>query len=223
MTEACLARCGLGASRCTSVPAGHRCAPRWRRAVAGWLAGLALAAVLAGCAALGAALSVSTALGQAGYDGVSVNVASGAGLPVGGLVQVSYSSGPAGSGEEAAARAERIVWDSYAARFGAVAVFKVSGGCTGPVCATESRQIADATYSQLSSEFGPRPRGLHGASLMSVSGVSGWDIAAAVMLFVSVIATAVVVRRRRRRRGPSSWPGSPGSPGSWPQPGQRGT
>jgi hypothetical protein len=136
---------------------------------------------------------------------------------------VSYSSGPAGGDEEVAARAERIVWDSYAARFGAVAIVKVSGGCTGPVCATESRQLAGPTYSQLSTEFGPRPRGMHGASLMSEPGVVGWGMAAAVILLVSVIAIAVVVRRRRSRPRPRAWPGGPGNPGSWPQPGQQGT
>jgi hypothetical protein len=222
MTEALLAGSGLGASRSMSAPAGRRCAPRWRRAAAGWLTALALTAVLAGCAALGAALGASAALGHAGYGDASVNVESGSGLPAGGLVTVSYTSGPAGSDEEVAARAESIVWDSYARRFGAVAIMKVSGGCTGPVCDTESREIADATYSQLSSEFGPQPRGLHGASLLSEAGVSVWDLAAAVIL-VPVIAIAVVVRRRRRRRGPPSWPGGPGHPGSWPQPGQRGT
>jgi hypothetical protein len=191
------------------TPAGHQCVPRWRRAVAGCLAGLALAAVLAGCAALGDALSARGALDRAGYGDVSVNVESGTGLPAGGLVQVSYTSGPAGSDEEVAARAERIVWDSYARRFGAVAIVKVSGGCTGPVCDTESREIAGATYSQLSSEFGPQPRGLHGASLLSVAGLSGWDLAAAV-IFVAVIAIAVAVRHRRRRRGPPSGPGGPG-------------
>jgi hypothetical protein len=192
------------------------------RTVAGWLTGLALAAVLAGCAALGAALSASTALGQAGYNDASVNVASGTGLPAGGLVEVSYRSGPAGSDAEVAARAERIVWDSYAGRFGAVAIVKVSGGCVGPVCDTGSRQIAGATYSQLSSEFGPQPRGLHGASLMSQAGVSGWDIAAVAVL-VPVIAVAFVVHRIRRRRRPPSRPGGPGNPDPWPQPGQQGT
>ena len=200
------------------VPAGRRFAPHWRRAVVGWLSGLALVVVLASCAALGDALSASNALGQAGYDDVSVNVASGSGLPAGGLVRVSYSSGPAGSDEEVAARAERIVWDSYAARFGAVAIVKVSGGCAGPVCATKSRQLAGATYSQLSTEFGPQPRGLHGASLMPGPGVLGWGMAAAIILLVSLIAIAVVVRHRRSRRRSRAWPGGPGNPGSWPQP-----
>jgi hypothetical protein len=222
MTAACPAGFGLGASCGTSVPAGRGCVPKWRRTVAGWLTVLPLTAVLTGCAALGAALGVSTALGRAGYDDVSVNVVSGTGLPAGGLVQVSYSRGPVGNDDEVAARAERIVWDNYAARFGAVAIVKVSGGCIGPVCATESRQIASATYAQLSSEFGPRPRGLHRASLMSASGVSGWDVAA-IMLLVSVTGVAVVVRRRRRRRRPPSWPGGPDDPGSWAQPGQQGT
>jgi hypothetical protein len=189
--------------------------------VGGCLAGLALAAVLAGCATLGDALSASGALGRAGYGDASVNVESGTGLPAGGLVEVSYTSGPAGGDEEVAARAERIVWDSYARRFGAVAIVKVSGGCTGPVCDTESRQIADATYSQLSSEFGPQPRGLHGAGLLSEAGLSVWDLVA-VAILVPVIAIAVAVRHHRRRRGPPSWPGGPGNPGSWPQPRQQG-
>jgi hypothetical protein len=202
-----------------ALPAGSG---RWRRAAAGWLTGLALTAVLAGCATLGDALSASAALGHAGYGDASVNAASGSGLPAGGLVEVSYTSGPAGSDEQVAARAERIVWDSYARRFGAVSIVKVSGGCIGPVCHSASREIADATYSQLSSEFGPQPRGLHGASLMSEAGVSGWDLVAVVVL-VPVIAVAAVMRRRRRRRRPPSWPGGPGQPAPWPQPGQQGT
>lgn len=150
---------------------------------------------LAGCAPLGDALSTGNALGQAGSSRWPIAADRQAGA------------------KEVAVRAEHIVWDSYAARFGAVAIFTVSGGCTGPVCATDSRQIAGATYSQLSSEFGPRPRGPHGASLMSEFSFSGWDIASSVIVVVSALSMVIVARRRRRRQGPPSRPGAPGREG----------
>ena len=60
-------------------------------------------AVLAGCAALGAALHTSLALPGAGYQNANVNVSTGSGLPAGGVVTVTYSSGPAGNGQRDAA------------------------------------------------------------------------------------------------------------------------
>jgi len=142
-----------------------------------------------------AALNTSAALGHAGYRNASVNVTTGTGLPANGVVQVSYSRGPTGDDQNDAATAEHVVWDSYAARFGAVVIVKVSGGCAGPVCATQSEQVASATYAQLRSEFGPRPRGLN-ASPTSGLIVPVWFIAAAAILVLSVIAALVVIRRR---------------------------
>jgi hypothetical protein len=196
----------------TTTRAGRRSARRWHREIARCLAAFAVVAVLAGCAALTAALNTSTALGKAGYHDAGVNVTTGSGLPAGGVVQVSYSRGPTGDDQKDAARAERIVWDDYSARFGAVAIVKVSGGCAGPVCVTHSVQIASATYSQLRSEFGPRPPGLGAVGLSSGLGVPGWVIAVAVILLMAAVTTVIVIFRRYRR--PSSWPGSPGSTGS---------
>lgn len=181
---------------------------RWRRAIGYCFAALALAAVLTGCTALAAALRTSTALGNAGYHNVNVNVSTGAGLPAGGVVRVSYSSGPTGDDQEDAARAEHIVWDSYAPRFGSVTIVRVSGGCAGPVCATQSQQIAGATYAQLRSELGPRPRGLNATSPLSGLSIPRWVIVIAVVFVVSGIATLVVILRRYGR--PPSGPGGPG-------------
>jgi hypothetical protein len=73
----------------------------WRRIASPttWLLVLAVAGcvVLAGCAALGAALRTSSALQGAGYQNANVNVSTGGGLPAGGVVTVTYSSGPAGN------------------------------------------------------------------------------------------------------------------------------
>jgi hypothetical protein len=146
--------------------------PVRRIAAAAWLLVLALA--VAGCAAIGAALQTSSALQGAGYQDVSVNVATGSGSPAGWLVSVSYSSGPAGNDQSDAQRAEKIVWDTFPGRFESLAIIKESGGCAGPICATHSNEVASATYAQLAARFGPRPHGLDKAS--ATAAVPGWAV-----------------------------------------------
>lgn len=102
----------------------------WRRVVASVAGLLVLALAVAGCADLNAALRTSAALQAARYQSVSVNIESGNGTPAGGLIAVSYSSGPAGNDQSDGLRAEKIVWDTFSDRFGALAIVKDSGGST---------------------------------------------------------------------------------------------
>jgi hypothetical protein len=198
-----------------------RPAVRRRRiaAPAAWLAVLALGLALAGCAALAAAARAGSALQAAGYQNANVNVSSGSGLPAGGLVSVSYSGGPAGHDQADARHAEEIVWDTYSDRFGAVAVMKVSGGCTGPFCMTRSDEVASATYAQLAARFGPRPPGLGTGS----TALPGWavpvglGVAVGGIVLIAAIVLAVILRRKRSRPpGPPGAPGAPGPPAGWP-------
>jgi hypothetical protein len=166
----------------------------------------------AGCADLGAEEATGSALGSAGYQDVNINVDTGSGLPSGGLVSVGYSQGPTGNEQKDARRAEKIVWDTLALRFGALEILKESGGCAGPVCESQSDEIASATYAQLTTEFGQRPHRL----AVSPSGsfkVDGWLLLAGFWVIAAVIVAVVVVTTRvaRRRR-----PGRPTSPG-YPQ------
>ena len=161
-----------------------------------------LAAALAGCAALSAALHTDAALRGAGYQNVSVNISTGTGLPSGGAVRVGYSRGPAGREPRDALHAERIVWDTLSYRFGEVVIYEVAGGCTGAVCVSSSRELAQASYAQLASRFGPRPSGLGTGG----SGVAGWAVGLAIGLAVAVVAAMVlvvvlIVRSRRARPG----------------------
>jgi hypothetical protein len=179
-------------------------------APAAWLLVLALA--VAGCAALGAALRTGSALQGDGYQNVNVNVTTGSDIPAGGLVTVSYSSGPAGNRQRDAQRAEQIVWNTFPGHFGALAIDKEVGGCAGPVCATESVEVASATYAQLAAGFGPRPHGLDKASAT----LPGWAVAVGLGLAVAVIAAAATVvalvvkrRKRKRNRPPGALPGWP--------------
>jgi hypothetical protein len=158
--------------------------------------------VLAGCAALGAALSTSAALQQAGYQNVGVNIETGPGQGSG-TVQVSYSRGPSGAEQADALHAEHIVWDSLHYHFALLVIVKVSGGCAGPVCASKSSTIAEATYTDLADRFGPRPRGLDTASAGSAGGLPGWAIAVAVAIAVAFMAGAAVVLVMIVRHGSS--------------------
>lgn len=159
----------------------------------------------------------------AGYHGISVNVATGGGVPPGGLVSVAYGQGPSGNDEQDAQHAEQIVWDTFSVRFGALEIIKKSGGCAGPVCVSHSDVIASATYSQLAAKFGPRQRGLdkNSAGGFSVT-APGWALALGLVLAVAVIAAAAVVLtvaiRRSRRAGAPAPMGAPGppSPPTWP-------
>jgi hypothetical protein len=184
---------------------------------------LLLALTVTGCATLEAAFKSSSALQAAGYQNVSVNVGSGSGIPAGGLVTVSYSSGPPGSSESDALGAEKIVWDTFPGRFGALEIVQVSGGCTGPFCSSRSNELAGATYAQLGAALGPRPHGLDHASAVTIP---GWVVGLCVGLAIAVaIAVAVVitllVRRSKRRRPPTPPPWypprypPPGPPADW--------
>jgi hypothetical protein len=180
---------------------------------------LVLAVAVAGCAALGAALRTGAALQSAGYQNVNVNVTTGSSLPAGGLVSVSYSRGPAGNDQRDAQGAEKIVWDTFPGRFGAVAAVKVSGGCAGPLCATHSNEVASATYAQLSAALGPRPPGLDKASAAGLITVPDWAIFLGVGLAIAIIAAAAIVltlvlrRNRSAPLGPQPWQADPPS---WP-------
>lgn len=207
-----------------------------QRVVASTACLLVLALAVAGCAALGAALRTGGALQTAGYQNVNVNVATGSGLPAGGLVSVSYSRGPAGSDQRDAQGAEKIVWDNFPGRFGAVAIIKVSGGCAGPVCATHSNELASATYAQLAATLGPRPPGLDKASAAGHIAVPDWALFLGLGLAVAIIAAAAIVltlllrRNKSSEPGPQPWqagrpswppgppapPAPPGPPGGWP-------
>lgn len=205
-------------------------APGRRRRIASpsaWLLVLALAgcAVLAGCASLEAALHTSLALQSAGYQNANVNMSTGDERPAGGLVSVTYSSGPTGNDQRDAQGAEKIVWDTFSQHFGTLTIVKVAGGCTGPVCVSHSTELASVTYAQLAARFGPRPQGADKAS----PGLPGWAVpvgaAAGVVGFVAIAAIVVtlIVRRKRRkaRRPPApppwpAWPPPPGPQAGWP-------
>jgi hypothetical protein len=171
-----------------------------------------LALAVAGCAALTAALRTSTALQGAGYQSVNVNVSTGSGLPSGGLVSVSYTRGPADNDQSDAQHAEKIVWDIFSGRFGALEIVKVSGGCVGPVCATQSNEVASATYAQLAARFGPRPHGLDKASTAGLIRIPGWAVILALGVAVAVIVTVAIVLTLVLKRERSRLPGPPGAP-----------
>jgi len=181
-----------------------------------------LVLAVAGCASLGAALRTSSALQSAGYQDVGVNISSGAGSPSGGLISVTYSRGPTGRDQQDAEHAEKIVWDNYSGRFGAVEIVKESGGCVGPVCGSSSTEIAGATYAQLAAKLGPRPKGLSDSSASGSFAVTGGVLATGLALGVAVVVAAVVVltviiRRSRAPAGPARTApfGPPGS-AMWP-------
>ncbi len=178
---------------------------------------MVLALTVSGCANFQATLRTSAALEGAGYRGGNGNVATGTGEPDGGLIGVAYSGEPTGNEQRDAQQAEKIVWDTFPGRFEAVAVIKDSGGCAGPVCATQSSEIADASYAQLTARFGARPHGLDGASPAEGVTVPAWAKALALGLALMVIAAAAIVLTlvlRRRPRRPPPWPPSPpGRPG----------
>ena len=177
---------------------------------------LLLALAVSGCATFQAALRTSAALQGAGYQGVTVNVATGTSEPAGGLISVAYSGGPTGNEQRDARRAEKIVWDTFPGRFGAVAVIKDSGGCADPVCATQYNEVAVVSYAQLAVSFGPRPHGLGSASPADIA-VPGWAKVLVLGLAVVVIAAAAILALilRRAGRGPGP-PPRPPLPPDWP-------
>jgi hypothetical protein len=157
---------------------------------------------LAGCAALGAALSTSVALQDAGYRNVGVNIETGSGQGSG-TVQVSYSSGPSGAEHPDALRAEHIVWDTLRYHFAVLVIIRNSGGCVGQVCVSKSNFVAEATYSDLADRFGPRPRGLYATNAANPLNIPAWAIAIAVAVAVAFMAGAAVVLVMIIRRGSS--------------------
>jgi hypothetical protein len=162
-------------------------------------------------------------LQNAGYQDVGMNVETGSGLPAAGLITVSYSRGPTGNDQQDARHAERIVWDTFSGRFGDLDIVKVSGGCVAGFCASQSGEIASASYAQLAAAFGPRPRGLasNGGSAASSVSIPGWALALIVALGVALVAVAAIALTmiiRRSRAAPAA-PAAPWPPGQWP-PGQ---
>ncbi len=187
-----------------------------------------LALAVAGCASLAAEGQLGSALQKAGYQNVGINVTSGSGMPSGGYLNVSYSRGPSANEQADVQRAEKIVWDSYPSRFGVLSILTVSGGCVGPVCSSSSNVVASATYAQLATRFGPRPRNLKVASGQSSFGVPAWAVILCVVLVVAAVVTAIVLpltltrRRKRRPRPQPGWPAwyaSQPGPSGPPQPG----
>ena len=157
------------------------------------LLAMLLVVAVSGCAALGAAVGTAAVLQGAGYQNVSVNIATGAGQPAGGLVRVSYSRGPSGNDQRDAEHAERIVWHTLRYHFGALVIVKDGGGCAGPVCVSESGVIARATYSHLAARFGPRPRGLEAAGAADAIRFPDWAMALAIGVAVAVTAAVAAV------------------------------
>jgi hypothetical protein len=149
---------------------------------------------VAACGSLQAALKSSLALSSAGYQNVNVDIQTGSGIVRGGLINVSYTSGPAGLSPLATARrAEHIVWDTFPERFGQVAIYETSGGCTGPVCTSQSNELSSASYQQLLAEFGPRPHSLVIGGSAGANVVPRWVIWLAIGLAVAVLAAAALV------------------------------
>jgi hypothetical protein len=197
-----------------------------RGLVLGSLAAVALLLGLSisGCGSLGSEIATGSALQKAGYQDVSVNFETGSGVPAGGVIEVSYSRGPTGNDRQDAGHAERIVWDTFSGRFGDLDIVKVSGGCVAGFCASQSGEIASASYAQLAASFGPRPRGLvsNGSSAASSVRIPGWALALVVALGVTVAAAAAIVLtmiiRRSRAGSRAAPPAPPWPPGPWTWP-----
>jgi len=142
-------------------------------------------------------------LDQASYRNAGIRLESGSGLPADGLVDVSYSDGPAANAETNVHNAERIVWNTLRYRFGVLTVSQTSGGCArGSFCESSSTEMASQTYAQLRGEFGSRPGGLDKTSVSQADPIPSVLRGAVSVLAVSV-AAAVIWARRRRLRGPA--------------------
>lgn len=199
--------------------------PGRRRHVAGCTGLVVVVAVtfgLAGCSLYTSFHRTEAALQDAGYSGVEIDVQSGTGIPPGGAVVVSYSSAPSGKDQEqVAAQVARIVWETFAYRFGEIVINQASGGCVVVVCHNESTQIGVATFAQLRADFGPRPRGFNVQAATSAFPWA-WIVAAFAVALVGTAATVILVVRRQRRNPPLPGvprpPGSPGSNQPWPPP-----
>jgi hypothetical protein len=175
------------------------------------MAALAAAGLLAACGndsflsmrdstALAGTSSTISGLDQAGYRNAGIRLESGSGLPADGLVDVSYSDGPAVNAETNVRNAERIVWNTLRYRFGVLTVSQTSGGCArGSFCESSSTEIGSQTYAQLRGEFGSRAAGLDNTSVSQADAIPSWLPAAFSVLAVSVGAAVIRARRRRLR------------------------
>jgi hypothetical protein len=165
-----------------------------------------LLSAVAACGSLRAEATSAAALNSAGYQSVNINIETGSGIARGGLLTVSYSRGPGGP-SVAADRAERIVWDTYPERFGALQIFQTPGGCVGPVCSSQDVQLANASYQQLRAELGPRPRSLHIGIAASAAAIPRWTLwlalgaALAVIAATALLLTLILRRPKRGRAG----------------------
>ena len=136
-------------------------------------------------------------LGQAGYRDVGIHLESGSGLPLDGLVDVSYSTGPARNAETDVYSAERIAWNTLRYRFGGLAVSQTSGGCArGLVCTSSSTEVGSGTYAQLRAEFGLRPAGLDKTSVSQTDLIPSWLPGVVCALAVAIVAAVVLARHR---------------------------
>jgi len=147
--------------------------------------------------ALAATSSTISDLDQAGYRNARIGLEAGSGLSTGGVVDVSYSGGPATNAETNVHNAERIVWNTLRYRFGALTVSQTSGGCArGLFCESSSTEIGSQTYAQLRGEFGPRPAGLDKISVSQADPVPSWLPDAFSCLAVGLVAAVTWARRR---------------------------
>lgn len=150
--------------------------------------------------ALAGTSSTISDLDQAGYRNAGIGLESGSGLPADGMVDVSYSDGPAANAETNVYNAERIVWNTLHYRFGVLTVSQTSGGCArGSFCESSSTEIGSQTYAQLHGEFGSRPARLDKTSVSQTDPILSW-LPSAVSVLAVTIAGAVIWARRRRLR-----------------------
>jgi hypothetical protein len=157
--------------------------------------------------ALAATSSTISDLDRVGYRNAGIGLESGSGLPAGGLVDVSYSDGPAANAEINVYNVERIVWHTLRYRFGVLNVSQTSGGCArGSFCASSSTEIGSQTYAQLRGEFGSRPAGLDKTSVSQTDPMPSWLPDAVCVLAVSVVAAVLWTRRRGRQAGAPDHP-----------------
>jgi hypothetical protein len=172
------------------------------------LLALVLALSTAGCSFLGGASKTVASLGKAGYRGVGIDIETGTGLPRDGLVDLSYSAGPTGNADRDAYNAAHIVWETLRYRFGALEITQVSGGCAGPLCVSDSKELGQETYAQMLAQFGPRPARLNLTTASNAVGAIRWAIPVVLVVVVlgaiGAVAVIVVLIVRGRRR-PAPW------------------
>jgi len=147
----------------------------------------------------GTSMTISD-LDQAGYRNAGVHLESGSGLPADGLVDVSYSDGPAANAETNVFNAERIVWNTLRYRFGVLTISQTSGGCArGSFCVSSSTEMGSQTYAQLHGEFGSRPARLDKTSVSQTDPIPSWLPSAVSVLAVTTVGAVIWARRRHLR------------------------